>query len=94
MIYYRDEGVETKNEEAGEMAFSDEQMMVIQNAIEDLLAKQMGATRAPAADTSESVEESLEQTEVKCDDVLGDKESGDEGDDDGFLVGFPQKLVK
>ena len=93
---------DAKNEEDGAISFSEEQMAVIQSAIEELLAKQMGATRSTAVDTSEPVEESPEQAEASPREVLGDEESSeflsaneeddDDGDDDddGFLVGFPQ----
>ena len=102
-------GTGAKNEEAGEMAFSEEQMTVIQSAIEELLAKQTGANRAPGEESNETTgAENQEGREASPEDVPGDEESSDfhsadednesdedkYDDDDGFLVGFPTKLVK
>lgn len=99
-----DAGADAKNEKTGKMAFSEEQMTVIQNAIEELLAKQMGATiRTSKADTNVSTAaKNRERTDASPKNISGnagssefhsddeDSESGKDEEADGFLVGFPQ----
>ena len=98
-------GADAKKDEAGEMAFSEEQMTVIQSAIEELLAKQIGANRAPGEgaknqEEREAPPEHVPGNEESSDfhsadeDNESDEDKHDDDDDDGFLVGFPTKLVK
>ena len=96
-------GSDAKNVDSGKMAFSEEQMIVIQSAIEELLSKQTRATRASDAGTNVSIgAEGKERTDASPKDIPGDEESGEfnsadeeddepneDEDDDGYL-GFPQ----
>ena len=97
-------GSDAKNADSGKMVFSEEQMIVIQSAIEELLSKQTRATRASGSDTNVSIGiENQDGADLSPKDIADEESSDfhpadeddefdeDENDEDGFLVGFHQR---
>ena len=97
-------GGDLNTEKANGMVFSDAQMELIQNAIEELLSKQIHSFKPPEKDGGLTSDKENVQgaNEVKLENVgddgdSSDYHSADEGADsdedkdaDGFFVGFPQ----
>ena len=97
-------GGDLDTEKANGMVFSDAQMDCIQNAIEELLSKQIHSFKPPEKDGGVTSDKENVQgaSEVKLGNVgddgdSSDYHSADEGADsdedkdaDGFFVGFPQ----